>query len=273
VDAREFLGLTRVDEHRWELPVVERLATMGRFLFGGCGLAAGLAALEEASGRPTVWGCAQYLAYAPLDSIVTIDADLVVVGGHVTQARATARTQGREVLTVNASLGTGELSAPEAWMTMPAVPGPEECPPRRLPAEAGSTIFEHVDCRVALGRTYDEIDGTPAPAVTALWARLPGHLEPSAATLAIFGDFVAGAPTQALGRRTMGGSLDNTLRVASLVPSEWVLCEIRLHALAGGFAQGTAFLWSETGTLLGTASQSIAAKYWPEAGIRTTGLV
>jgi acyl-CoA thioesterase len=32
-----------------------------------------------------------------------------------------------------------------------------------------------------------------------------------------------------------------------------------MHALAGGFAQGTAFLYSETGTLLATASQSIAA--------------
>jgi acyl-CoA thioesterase len=35
-----------------------------------------------------------------------------------------------------------------------------------------------------------------------------------------------------------------------------------MHALVGGFAQGTAFMWSESGTLLATASQSIAARPW-----------
>ena len=63
----------------------------------------------------------------------------------------------------------------------------------------------------------------------------------------------------------MGRSLDNTIRVATLEPTEWVLCEIHMHALAGGFAQGTAFLWSRAGTLLATASQSIAAKLWDPA--------
>jgi len=95
-----------------------------------------------------------------------------------------------------------------------------------------------------------------------LWSRIPGHLEPSAATLAIFGDFVSGGVSQLLGQATMGRSLDNTIRVAQLEATEWVLCEIKMHALVGGFAQGTGFLWSESGTLLATASQSIAAKLW-----------
>jgi acyl-CoA thioesterase len=60
----------------------------------------------------------------------------------------------------------------------------------------------------------------------------------------------------------MGRSLDNTIRVAKLVPTEWVLVEIHMHALAAGFAQGTGYLWSSDGTLLGTASQSMSSKYW-----------
>jgi acyl-CoA thioesterase len=56
----------------------------------------------------------------------------------------------------------------------------------------------------------------------------------------------------------MGRSLDNTLRMVQLKPTEWVLCDIRIHALVGGYGQGTAFLWSEDGELLATASQSIA---------------
>jgi acyl-CoA thioesterase len=61
----------------------------------------------------------------------------------------------------------------------------------------------------------------------------------------------------------MGRSLDNTLRMVQLKPTEWVLCAIRIHALVGGYAQGTAFLWSEDGDLLATASQSIAVRLWP----------
>jgi acyl-CoA thioesterase-2 len=262
VDAKSFLGLARRDESTWTFRVTERLITPGQFLFGGCGLAAGLVALEEASGRPTIWGSAHYLSYAPTNSEVTVSTQLAVVGGHVTQARAMAFVEDREILTVNAALGTGELTSPTPWVTMPDVPDPEDCPPRHLPQGMGESIFEHVDSRVALGRSFEELDGTPGSPVSAIWSRVPGHLQPSAATLAIFGDYVSGGASQPLGRRTMGRSLDNTIRVATLEPTEWVLCEIHMHALSGGFAQGTAFLWSRNGTLLATASQSIASKIW-----------
>ena len=102
------------------------------------------------------------------------------------------------------------------------------------------------------------MDGTLGSPNSALWARVPGHLRPWAATLAIVGDYVSGAVSQPIGRRAMGRSLDNTLRMVQLKPTEWVLCDIRIHALVGGYAQGIAFLWSEDGELLATASQSIA---------------
>ncbi|GEM_PF-6509296 len=79
-----------------------------------------------------------------------------------------------------------------------------------------------------------------------------------AAALAVFGDLVAGGVSQVLGKPTHGSSLDNTLRVVALEPTEWVLCDIHITALAGGYAQGYAFLWSETGRLLATASQSMS---------------
>ncbi len=52
MDARHFLGL---EAHRrslrWRLPVTPAVSTPGRFLYGGCGLAAGIVA-QEAAGRP-----------------------------------------------------------------------------------------------------------------------------------------------------------------------------------------------------------------------------
>ena len=61
---------------------------------------------------------------------------------------------------------------------------------------------------------------------------------------------------QALGQRAGGNSLDNTLRIAHRVPTEWVLADVRVHAVADGFGHGLVHLWAEDGTLLGTASQS-----------------
>jgi len=267
VDAREFLGLEPVrgsgeDGTRWQLTVLPELSTPGKFLFGGCGLGAGLVALEAASGRPTVWATAQYLSYATTGSIVDYEVTLAVVGGHVTQGRAVARTEGREILTVNAALGDTQDVGHDVWVQPPSVPRPEECPGRWLPVEATNSILDRIDVRVAAGRLMSELDGTPAEPTSALWARVPGHLSPSAGTLAIFGDYVSGGASQPLGRPTMGRSLDNTLRMVQVEPTEWVLCDIRMHAAVDGYAQGVAFLWSESGTLLAAASQSFGLRFW-----------
>jgi acyl-CoA thioesterase II len=258
VDATRFLDMRRDSPDVWTFTVSEQLVTPGRFLFGGCGLAAGIVALEGASNRPTIWASAQYLSYATLGTEVQVTTELLVEGGHVTQARATARVDEREILTVNAALGRGTLSAPPTRL-MPDVPAPEQCAKLERPFDIDRSIFEHVDCRLATLRHNSEVDSPDAARLHAIWSRIPGHLEPSAATLAIFGDFVAGGVSQLLGRPTRGRSLDNTIRMVTLEPTEWVLSEIRMHALSGGFAQGTAFLWSRSGTLLATASQSIAA--------------
>jgi len=258
------LGMTQEgDELHCRMEVTPQLTTPGNFLFGGCGLGAALVALEAASGRPTVWAAGQYLSYALTGSDLKWEVTLAAVGGHVTQGRAVGRVDGREILTVNAALGKDDLDVGGVWEKPPVVPPPDECPPRFLPEFFRNTIMDSVEVKTARGRSFEEMDGTPGSPDSALWARVPGHLTPSAATLAIFGDYVSGAVSQPLGRRAMGRSLDNTLRMVQLKPTEWVLCDIRIHALVGGYGQGTAFLWSQDGELLATASQSIAVRLWP----------
>jgi acyl-CoA thioesterase II len=265
VDARHFLGLEPGDDPlRWRLPVTPAVSTPGRFLYGGCGLAAGIVALEAASDRPTVWATAQYLAYAPTGSVVDWEVVLAAVGRGTTQARAIGRLGDKEVLTVNAALGRHRLEASGTWVRPPVVPPPEECPLQEIPPMFSDTVLTRVEHRVARGRLFSELDGRPGDADSAFWARVPGHLEPSAATLAVIGDYVSGGVSQPLGTRTMGRSLDNTLRVVRLVPTQWVLCDIHMHALADGFGHGLAHLWAEDGTLLATASQSISVRLWTE---------
>jgi acyl-CoA thioesterase-2 len=265
VDAQTFLGMKPVgDNLHWQMRVEQQVVTPGNFLFGGCGLGAALVALEAAAGRPTIWSTAQYLSYAATHSLLEWDVTLSVEGKHVTQGRAVGSVDGREILTVNAALGQNKLEANGVWVEPPDVPKPDDCPPRFLPEMFRNTILDRIEVRVAKGRVFSEMHGEPGSPDSALWARVPGHLSPSAATLAIFGDYVSGGISHPLGKRAMGQSLDNTLRVVQLKPTEWVLCDIRMHALIGGYAQGVAFLWSEDGELLATASQSLAVRLWPE---------
>lgn len=263
MDARAFLEIEQVgDVRHWRLPVRPEISTPGNFLFGGCGLGAGLVALEAAAGRPTVWATAQYLSYAPTGSVVDYEVVLSVEGRHITQGRAIARVEGQEILTVNAALGTPQIDVREVWVERPTVPPPEECQPRKIPPLFANSILDQVDVRMAKGRIMTDLDGDPGDPDSAMWARVPGHVTPSAATLSIFGDYVSGGVSQPLGKRTMGRSLDNTLRIAQLEPTEWVLCDIRMHAVVDGYAQGVAYLWSENGTLLATASQSLSVRFW-----------
>ena len=265
MDARHFLGLEPTDDPlRWRMPVTPSVSTPGHFLYGGCALAAGIAALEEVSGRPTVWATAQYLSYAPTGTEVEWEVVIAASGRNTTQGRAIARLGAAEIITVNAALGRNELELTGTWVEMPVVPPPDECPLQEIPSFFADTVLTRVEHRVARGRLFSQLDGEPGEAQSAFWARLPGQLEPSAATLAVIGDYVSGAVSQPLGRRTLGRSLDNTLRVAQLVPTQWVLCDIRMHALAHGFGHGEAHLWAEDGTLLGTASQSISVRLWTD---------
>ena len=264
MDARTFLGIEPTDDPlRWQLPVTGSVSTPGRFLYGGCGLAAGLVALEAASGRPTVWATAQYLTHAPTGSVVDWEVVLAATGKSVTQARAVGRLGQHEVLTVNAALGRGDLELEGTWVTPPEVPAPEDCPLLETPPFFTDSVLERVEHRLAQGRMFEPTYEAPGDGGSAFWARVPGHLDPSAATLAVIGDYVSGGASHPLGVRTMGRSLDNTIRIGRLVPTEWLLCDIRMHALANGFAQGLAHLWSQDGTLLATASQTISVRLWP----------
>lgn len=265
VDAASFLGLETTSEPlRWRLPVTPTVSSGMGALFGGCGLAAGVVALEAVTGRRTVWATAQYLRYAPIGTTLDLEAVVPISGHKVSQARVIAHTDdGEEILTVVAALGDRSGVEDQTLDTPPAVPPPEQCP-QRLQRIGVSNVFDRVEVRVARGRQWDEMDGTPGDGRACYWARVVGALEHSAAWLAVLGDLVPGGVAQARGRPGGGNSLDNTLRVLRLVDSPWILCEIGIDGLARGFAHGWCHLWSQDGTLMGTASQSVIARNWDE---------
>jgi acyl-CoA thioesterase len=266
MDSRTFLGLEPThNPFRWKLPVTDGISTTGGFLFGGSGLGAAISALEGTSARECVWATAQYLSYAKPGEVVDIDVTVAVSGHQITQARAVCHVADREILTVNAALGDRPMPASGQWEPMPpGIPGPEDCPQRPHHSDWSGTINDRLDQRRVKGRPFDGLDGSePGDGQTLLWARLPDVITGvDATTLAILGDFVPMGIGQALGARAGGNSLDNTLRVCRMVPTEWVLMDIRVHAVERGFGHGLVHMFAQDGTLLATASQSVIVRFW-----------
>ncbi|MCH8684769.1 acyl-CoA thioesterase [Pedomonas mirosovicensis] len=250
--------------HRWYLPV-EMALCVGRpgqqFLYGGAGLAASIRALEGTTGRPTIWATAQYLDYARPGTIVDLDV-LVPVSGHYTsQARVVGHVRDKEIITVNAALGSRPSSLSHQWAKVPDVPRPEDCEPLAYIWERDpGDLYSYFDVRVVKGRhaiVKGQTGEVSKDGNVVLWIR-PAKGQPvDSALLAMAADFVPLAVGDAIGRAVMANSLDNTIRFRCVVPTEWVLCDIRIHSVHGGFAHGRMHLFAEDGTLMATASQSV----------------
>jgi acyl-CoA thioesterase II len=266
VDPITFYGLEPAAvPGRWRMPIVRGLVSGTGALFGGCGLGACIEVAEQLTGRPLVWATAQYLTFARPPAVLELDALEVVRGHQISQVRVLAHVGEQEILTVLAALGDRPHPLVGQWANRPEVADPDDCPPRVLLDRHQGTISDRLETRIARGRSVDQLPGPPGDGNSALWVRMPGLAEMSAAGLAIVGDFVPFGISQALGVRAGGNSLDNTLRVASRVATDWVLADIRVHAIADGFGHGLVHLWAEDGTLLGTASQSTIVRSWRDA--------
>lgn len=249
--------------NRYYLPVKPRLTVgpPGRtFLFGGVGLAASITAMEITCGRPAIWAAAQYLSYARPPSIVDLDVIVPVEGKYNTQARVIGRVAEQEIFTVNAALGSRPSDISAQWAPMPQAPAPDDCPPMpRWRQDAEEDLHDQMDLRVAKGRYGKERSAgglRSEDGHAMLWARPKGDFPFTSGMLAIIADFLPSATGHALGLHAGANSLDNTIRVRRLVPTDWVLCDIRIHGIHGGFMHGDMFIYAQNGELMAMASQS-----------------
>jgi acyl-CoA thioesterase-2 len=265
VDVCAFLGLEQgEDPTRARLPISEAVCTPMGTLYGGAGLAAGVAAMEEATARPVIWATAQFLASGAPPVVAELEVTPAAEGAAVSQARVVGRVEGIELFVVTGAFGERPLEATGRWLSPPEVPAPHECPERIHWRPVLGGIAERFEVRLAEGRQPHELDGSLGSGRTVLWARLPELDSLSGPALGLLADHVPFGIGQAFGRRASGTSLDTTLRVVTLVPTDWVLLDVRIVAVDRGIAHGHMVMWAEDGTLLATASQSAVVRFWQE---------
>ncbi|MEZ5255855.1 MAG: thioesterase family protein [Ilumatobacteraceae bacterium] len=131
------------------------------------------------------------------------------------------------------------------------------------PFRVENSIVSRFEERPVRMRSMRTMEGLSDDGRTIMWARIPDVIEGvDAATLGILGDFVPLGVSQALGVIGGGTSLDNTLRLVKLVPTEWVLLDIKIHAIHRGFGHGLVNMFAQDGTLMATASQSCVVRTW-----------
>lgn len=249
------------------------------FMFGGVGLAASLTALHRVTGRPTVWATAQYENFTRVDDVVTFTVDERVRGNSVSQARVNARVGDREILSVAAALGRRDgIDTSGQWTLAPKVPAPDACPKRSLWfGDESDNLHKRVEFRIAKGSMRGPAaDGPVGDGNSIAWARPnpevlgPDH-EIDEAFVAVVADFVASGIGPAIGKVAGGNSLDNSIRFHRMVATRWLLCDIRIHGIANGFAHGRMHIFAETGELIATASQSMILRIWDSADAFTGG--
>lgn len=257
---QQFLDLHHLGDRRWQLAVGERHTGGRGSLFGGVGLAAAIAALEQDSAAPVVWATAQYISITQQPAVMDLDVRLPAVGRSVTQGQVTGHIGERQVISVMAALGRRTEQERGIWERMPAAPDPGECERVHHHHHETETIHDHTELRMARGMFGFTQTGTPTQDSGSLvWARMT-DVHHDAGTLAILADYMPSAVGNAVGKRLRCTSLDNTIRYADAAhapETEWILLENRIEFIGNGFANGTGLMWSEEGRLLATASQSM----------------
>ena len=238
---------------RYFLPVARQLCVGPpdrKFLFGGVGLAASVSAMERATGRPLIWATAQYLSYAQPGSIVDIDVRTPVAGKNITQARVVGHVGEREIFTTNGALGQRDEQFSRQFAQMPMVPKPDDTDTREFEFANSEDLHSRFEMR-PIPRGDGEGEGG-----SRFWIRPIRDLPISSGLLAVVADYVPSAIRIALDRPAGANSLDNTLRIHRVRPTEWLLCDTQISGIASGFVHGRMHIFADDGVLLATASQS-----------------
>ena len=239
-------------------------------LYGGTAVAAGVVAMEAATGRPCLWVTTQYIAQAGLGDLIECSVEVLSNGGHISQCQVTGR-HGRRILFL--ALGSTATPRPGGlegqYEEMPAVTGPErgvpmtpgprvEAPPADLPG-----FHSRVEFRVA-----EPLGAPEAAPPMALWARLlpscapPGWNGLTRAGIAFLADMVPPAIARAAGIAGGGISLDISHRFGTLPAGvEWVLLELRGHMSSGSHGHGFVRVWTPDGALVAVGGQSANMRY------------
>ena len=222
-----------------------------QFFMGGVAMGTAVDALERTFGKPLLWAATQFLNHAFMGEDLRLE--VVQEGGGKSVVQASARLcRGDQVLQhTRAALGRRECEPDRQFVEMPNAKEPHEGTRKTDNAYLQPGNFlEQFERRAVLQDRERGIDYA--------WTKT-APFAVDAAILAIVSDFYMGAHPRGRG----GTSLDNTIRICALKPTEWVLSVTQVSAFSSGTMQGSQHHFAQDGTLLAVSSQTGLLPYEP----------
>jgi len=214
------------------------------FIMGGVAQAAAIEAAEIVSGKPLLWSTIQFVNAGLLNQSIDIKVELLRGGLSISQVLVTLTADDTVLQTMSAALG-GRQGTERQFVSMPTVAAPEDCPIKTdLDHNNDQDLIAQFERRIAIEAADDGLG--------AMWIRSNDALPITAGLLAITSDFMLGLHPESF----RGTSLDNTFRVFSTRPTEWILCVTQMSGFRDGAAMGVTHQFTQDGQLLSVSSQT-----------------
>jgi len=281
----DFLGLTPTGPvGHFQFTVSNHLGRLDGALYGGTAIAVSITAAELVSERSGLWMTTQFVATAPAEATISVVAEVLAAGRRTNQVRITGTDDTGTVMF--ASLGATGNHRPDGltgtFENPPAVSPPGDSRRCATPFEAvlrnaGVNIeLPTMPSTVGFASVLEfrepviETHPDPGPGRICVWVRRRDGAPVTAAMAAYIADMVPLSVAHACGAVAGGISLDNTIRIGSFEPTEWVLVDLRPHLAIGNYGHGAGHIWSETGHLLATASQTASMLHFDLSSVPGT---
>ena len=214
------------------------------FIMGGVAQAVAIEAAEIVTGKPLLWSTIQFVNAGLLNQSIDIEVEALGGGRSISQVLVTLTTDGAVLQKMSAALG-GRLGAERQFVSMPIVASPESCSIKTdLDHNNDQDLIAQFERRIAIE--------APDDGLGAMWIRSKDALPISAGLLAITSDFMLGLHPESF----RGTSLDNTFRVFSTDPTDWILCVTQMSGFRDGAAMGVTHQFTQDGQLLSVSSQT-----------------
>ena len=214
------------------------------FVMGGVAQAIAIDAAEMATNKPMLWSTIQFNAAVRNHQLIDVDTSLQSGGNSLSQVRLDISADGKPVQSMFAALGA-RPGISRQFIQMPEVDSPKNCPKKYDPLiQTDGNLICEFDRRTALE--------DPNAGLEYMWIKSIRDIPITSGLLALTSDFMLGAH-----RDTRGGTiLDNTLRIFSAEPTDWILCVTQMSGFREGVAMGVTHQFTEEGRLLSTSSQT-----------------
>lgn len=229
------------------------LCVPGMFVFGGATASAVAEAIEATAAQPLAWMTAQFQQRIEPGATVRLQVSKDVERRRLVQCRVHGTVEGGTVFRALGAAATRESEAQVWGAQMPDAPSPTKSSSLRFcDGWMDSGFPSRFEWRTAYGHLFaDSQQHKNEDGRAGVWVRWPGHQLGSSASQAYFSDLGMTTSDSALEGEGRGGvSLDNTLRIVSTQPTEWLLLECAVRA-STGLAHVEIALWSESGELMG----------------------